>query len=155
MTLLIPRTACVAIQQEVKCWGRHPAETGAFLLGKDRTVDVIAWAGERDIARRRDQFAVGGLALAVMFEWADSQHLTVLALLHSHRREAFLSPVDLQYGFDVPGFVSAIVPFYADPPEDPSDWRWWRYQARWQELAPPAVVESPFSEITFDSDGVR
>jgi proteasome lid subunit RPN8/RPN11 len=154
MTLVLPRGLPQALRDDAKKWGSTDVETGAFLLGHCASVDLIAWPGVRDTVRARDQFAVGGFALAQLFDWAEDKQLRVLALVHSHRGRAFLSPVDLKHGFSVPGFVSAIIPHYHDPSVELSDWGWWRFDKKWQPLDPPALDERAFAAVTFDSRGV-
>lgn len=154
MTLVLPRALPQALRDDAEEWGTRRVETGAFLLGRDSTVDTIAWPGERDIVRARDQFAVGGLALAQLFEWAESRELSVLALVHSHRGRAFLSPVDLKHGFSVPGFVSAIIPHYCDPSADVTAWGWWRFDGEWRALETPTLHEHLFAAMSFDSAGI-
>lgn len=154
MTLVLPRALPKALRDDTKTWGRKDVETGAFLLGHDTSVDTIAWPGVHDIVREHDQFAVGGLALAQLFDWAEDKQLRVLALVHSHRGRAFLSVTDLKHGFSVPGFISAIIPRYHNPSADLRDWGWWQFDKNWHPLEPPALDERAFAAVTFDSVGV-
>jgi hypothetical protein len=131
-----------------------------FLLAssshREIVVDVVAWPGEVGVIRRRDAFAVSGVALGRLFDWATDHELAVVALVHSHGGRAFLSAVDLDHGFSIPGFISAIVPFYNDPSSNINDWGWWRFdQQEWRDLPVPSEGDTSFTEITFDERGVR
>jgi hypothetical protein len=138
--------------------GRSVGETGGFLLAPEgsEAVSVSALAGHRGITRRRDLFMVSGAALAMLFEWADDLDLTIVAQWHSHRRGAFLSRTDLEYGLNVPGFHSAVVPFYKDPSVNFLDWGWWTYEGgRWIASNPARkVADDDFLQVTFDEEGV-
>ena len=82
--------------------------------------------------------------------------MTVAAQFHSHRGVAGLSEVDLLHGFSVPGFVTCVVPFYANPSEEPAAWGWWRYDEQaWREISPPVMTSQPVTYIGFDAKGVR
>jgi len=152
----LPALAVDAALEEIVRWGRKGVETGAVFLGSGTDVDVLAVPRAEGIVRRRDQFGVSGTALAQLFEWADEEGRTVLALVHSHRGRAWLSPVDLKHGFSVPGFVTAVVPRYRDPPAAVAEWGWWRYEEEgWRTSAPPTIVDRACLRITFDGGGVR
>lgn len=145
-----------AIQEHVRAWGEIDRETGAFLLKTyDSEVDMIGWPLVAGVVRNRGQFAVSGIALAQLFEWCSDQELQIAALLHSHKYEAFLSPVDLEYGFAAEGFLSTIVPDYATPSANPAEWGWWSFHDdTWNEVAPLEVVDRTFKGISFDEGGV-
>jgi hypothetical protein len=138
--------------------GKAGQETGGFVLGDVSSSDgtVLALTASNGIDRRRGLFRVSGLALAGLFEWADGQHLTLLAQWHSHPFEAFLSDTDLECGLNVPGFQAAVVPFYEQPPSHPNGWGWWVYDgSRWTEAPAPKRIGGDFRVITFDEGGVR
>jgi hypothetical protein len=147
-----------AIAQTVREAGETVGEIGGFLLGSEdsRAVSVLALTGHHGITRRRDLFTVSGAALTTLFEWADERSLTILAQWHSHRRGAFLSRTDLKYGLNIPGFHSAVVPFYEDPSPDFLDWGWWTYESgRWIVSNPARrVANDKFVQVTFDEEGV-
>jgi len=147
-----------AVAETVREVGESLGETGGFLLGSEGSdaVSVLALAGDRGISRRRDLFMVSGAALATLFEWADERSLTIFAQWHSHRRGAFLSLTDLEYGLNVPGFHSAVVPFYRKPSHDFLDWGWWTYEAgKWTATRPARYsTEDEFLQVTFDEEGV-
>jgi proteasome lid subunit RPN8/RPN11 len=148
-----------AIHAEITAYGRHGRETGLFLLApRDATcISHLAFAGTRGITRRRGLFTVSASALARLFRYAREQKLMVAAQLHSHEHEAFLSDCDLQHGFAVERFISAVIPDFKTPPRDPRRWGWWQFSAGcWQ--ARPAYGLFPGGEGTlldFDEDGVR
>jgi len=66
-----------------------------------------------------------------------------------------MSPTDIDHGLSVEGFVTTIVPSFASPPADPSQWGWWRYDDAWTPIASPRLAAALVSVITFDEDGVR
>jgi hypothetical protein len=148
----------VAIAGAVREAGECVGETGGFLLGSEdsRAASVLAVAGDRGITRRRDLFIVTGAALSTLFEWADDLDRTIVAQWHSHRRGAFLSPTDLKYGLNVPGFHSAVVPYYKDPSPDFLDWGWWTYEGgKWIASRPARRGPAEgFLQVTFDEEGV-
>jgi hypothetical protein len=155
--LVVPRGAAARIAAETRLAGRERAETGGFLLAPhDGPVAVLALAGVRGVRRERDLFQVGSLALAALFEWTEDHDLTVVAQWHSHRRDAFLSLTDLQHGFNVPGFYTAVVPNYAAPSADPADWGWWVFDGgAWTPVPPAAHHELDHAVVTFEEGGVH
>jgi hypothetical protein len=137
---------------------RDLVETGGFILRGYNAAEasVLALTGEKGIERRIGLFVVSGLALAALFEWADEHDLTLAAQWHSHRFEAFLSETDLKYGFGVPGFKTAVVPWYEQASPNSADWGWWQYDGKaWVAQAAPATGAGRFTVVTFDEDGVR
>jgi hypothetical protein len=157
--LAIPRAAVGAILEDVLAFGSKRVETGGFLLtpiGGGGTVTVLALAGEDGIRRRRGLFGVSGIALDRLFAFAEEEGLRVPAQFHSHGGRAFLSPTDLAHGLSVRGFVSCIVPFWNDPPADPRDWGWWRYDGEaWKPESSPEVAEdASMCVLHFDERGV-
>lgn len=147
-----------AVQGHVESWGKVGRETGAFLLRRREsdTVDMIAWPLVVGIVRSRGQFAVSGIALVRLFEWCGDEDIQIAALLHSHKFDAFLSPVDLKHGFAAEGFLSTIVPDYATPPREPRQWKWWSFTGgRWIDAQAPDVAEAvSFSGVSFDESKV-
>lgn len=147
-----------AIQEHVASWGKLNRETGAFLLRQRAgdMVDMVAWPLVAGITRSRGQFAVSGRALARLFDWCGDEDIQIAALLHSHKYEAFLSPVDLKHGFAAEGFLSTIVPDYTTPSGDPDEWGWWSFRGgEWVDApAPPLVADATFSGVSFDESGV-
>lgn len=158
MTRAISGLLTRAVQQNVLGWGEVDRETGAFLLTRrdGDTVDMIAWPLLIGVVRERGQFAVSGSALSKLFEWCGERQLQITALLHSHKHEAFLSPVDLKYGFAVEGFLSTIVPDYANPSANPAGWGWWRFNHdAWIETTPLSIAaDRGFQGVCFDERGM-
>ncbi len=156
--LCLPVNVPGAVARYVGHYGTADVETGAFLLApadKADEVDVVAFAGMEGITRRRDVFGVSGRAIERLFGWAEDHAMRVRALVHSHERRAFLSDTDLGHGFAVRGFTTAIVPWYASPPTDPTRWGWWRYEAgNWQAIEPATVAHREAEYATFDEGGV-
>jgi hypothetical protein len=160
MTRRIPIPLIDAVHADVRHHGRLGVETGMFLLTSPTAgaVTTLALAGARGITRARGQFAVTGTALARLFGHARSQQLQVVAQLHSHRGRAFLSPVDLQYGFAVEGFTTCVIPNYRHPSRDPAAWGWWQHTAgQWRATPPYAISDSGAIArvVTFDEEGVN
>jgi hypothetical protein len=156
MNLSIADSVTTALQHHVREWGQLDRETGAFLLNHSdsQIVDMIAWPQTAGVVRSRGQFRVSGLALARLFDWCGEHDVQIAALLHSHKKKAFLSPTDLKYGFAAEGFLSAIVPDYATPSANPARWGWWRFQdGEWVDEHSPIVRTAPFNGVSFDEDG--
>ena len=149
-----------AITEDVRAYGTQRVETGGFLLApKDDPglITTLALAGSAGITRQRGLFGVSGIALDRLFTWADERGSRIPAQFHSHRGRAFLSPTDLAHGLSVRGFVTCIVPFWDDPPNDPTHWGWWRFDGRnWRdEVAPELDAGRGLDVVTFDEDGLR
>jgi hypothetical protein len=148
-----------ALTAEIGRWGRRGAETGGFLLAPESDPDrlsIVALADQAGIARRRGLFVVSGPAIEQLFSWAGDAELRIRAQVHSHARGAFLSPTDLRHGFDVTGFISAVVPNFAAPSPHPGDWGWWQRAAtRWEACAAPEVITGQGAAVRFDQDSVR
>jgi len=159
--LKLPTDAASAIVTDVRDHGSSRVETGGFVLSslaEPEEVSVVAVAGRAGIARRRGLFGISGGALDQLFAWADAHALRIPAQFHSHAGRAFLSPTDLAHGLSVRGFVTCIVPFFADPPLDPGAWGWWRFDgAKWVSEPAPAAIQRdvPVGVVSFDEDGVR
>lgn len=128
---------------EVTAHGDRTEETGAFLLareGQPDLVDTIAIPGYTGVDRKRDLFAIDASSMLELFETASEDKLVIRAQVHSHRRGAFLSRTDLAHGFSVDGFITCVVPWYADPSPTPTDWGWWQFtQEQWHEIEAPAT----------------
>jgi hypothetical protein len=156
MSLEIPDGLPAQIAAHVQEWGRLNCESGLLLLGRpeEGLADVAAWPGTTGIVRRRGRFAISGLALAQIFDWATDRELVVRALIHSHGGRAFLSWVDLDHGFSVPGFISAIVPHYRAPSVDVATWGWWEFNGgEWTNRETPRLVRRALREVAFDERG--
>lgn len=158
--LRLPLDAVTAIRDEVLSFGASRVETGGFLLAPvddARGITVLALAADAGITRRRGLFGVSGIALDRLFTWADAESLRVPAQFHSHGGRAFLSPTDLAHGLSVRGFVTCIVPFWNDPPRDPSEWGWWRFDGNnWRNEEPPELDGAgELRVVRFDECGVQ
>jgi len=157
--LRLTQAAVDALTADIRRWGALGAETGGFLIASKSDPDgltIVALAGQAGIARRRGLFAVSGPAIGQLFSWAADRELRIRAQVHSHARGAFLSPTDLRHGFDVAGFISAVVPHFATPSAEPRDWGWWQRTAtRWQARSAPGVIAGTASIVRFDQGGVR
>lgn len=155
--LTLPADMPAAIAAVAREAGQSTTETGGFILADAGSTHgtVLASAGERGIERHRDLFHVSGLAISTLFEWVEEAEMTVLAQWHSHRGEAYLSKTDLEHGFNVPGFHTTVVPFYANASADPADWGWWTCDGRaWIEIPAPGLAAAGFSVITFEEGRV-
>ena len=154
--LLLPDRIPARIAAEARAAGAHLVETGGFILaGAQGPASVLALTGERGITRRRDLFHVSGLALASLFEWAEDRELSVVAQWHTHGGGAFLSRTDLEYGFNVHGFTTTVVPFYSQASPDANNWGWWTFDSgEWGAVPAPESVPAPFSVITFEEGRV-
>jgi len=157
--LSIPANAVEAIVEDVRRYGLHHVETGALLLTKpgEHVILAAALAGEAGIERSEGLFIITLPAFDALFTYAEDHGLQVRAMVHSHPREAFLSPTDRRYGLRMRGFLSAVVPTYADPPVTPQAWGWWRYDDDWHPTEPAEATGADTSAqvLTFDAGGVR
>ncbi len=155
--LTLASTAIQTVLTDVQRYGDGNVETGGFLLAPadSETITAVALAGTVGIVRRRDLFQVSDLALDRLFAYADYNDLWIPAQYHSHSLVAELSRCDIEHGFAVKGFVSAIVPWYANPPADVAAWGWWRYESGWARLGPPAIALGASVTVVFDEDGMR
>jgi hypothetical protein len=156
-SLVLPSGAVRAVVSDVARFGREGVETGGFFLaatGSER-VHGVAYAGTRGIVRRRDLLRVSDLALDSLFAHTEANDLWIPAQYHSHRFQAFMSKCDLEHGLSVEGFVTTIVPFFADPPANASAWGWWRFDEWWLPLPPPPIVRGDVVSVSFDEEGVR
>lgn len=158
MPITMPASMSATIADVARIAGRRPVETGGFILGRAGTDrgDVLALTGEVGVERRRDLFIVDGLALAALFDWADDHDLSVIAQWHTHRGRAGLSKTDLEHGLNVPGFHTAVVPFYASASPEPATWGWWTFDRSWKSSAPPRTDAGlSHQTITFEHGAVH
>ncbi len=127
-----------------------------MLLGRaGQAVDIVALLGDDGIKRRPDRLVISGLALAILFDWADDHDLRVLAQVHSHGMSARMSVTDKRFGLTVENFISAIVPEASSPPDDPSRWGWWTFHSGgWMPNEPARAVAGSCQTIVFDESGV-
>lgn len=155
--LTLPEAATAAVIADVLRFGTARVETGGFLLaprGSD-AISAVALAGSGGIVRRRDLFQVSDLALDRLFAYADENGLWIPAQFHSHGHGAFMSACDVEHGLSVAGFVTTIVPHFAEPPADPASWGWWRYDGGWVPVGPPRPSFDGVVVITVDEEPVR
>ncbi|GAA0956047.1 hypothetical protein [Actinocorallia libanotica] len=145
--------------EHVRQYGQQDVETGGLLITRprDSEVVVLALAGEKGIRREEGLFVITMPALDELFSYAEGNDLQVRAMIHSHKRRAFMSVTDRTAGLNIRGFVSAIIPTYDHPPPDPNRWGWWRHEGDWHPTAPAVVDFSlPLPQIVvFDAGGVR
>jgi hypothetical protein len=155
--LTIREGAVDLLLDEVETYGALPAETGAFLMGREdapHELALIAVPGPAGVVRRRDLFEVSAEALAGLFDLATEEGLVIRAQLHSHRRGAFLSWTDLEHGFNVEGFVTCVMPRYSSPPREPALWSWWRFEGgSWVDHPAPTVIPGACERIDFAPGG--
>jgi proteasome lid subunit RPN8/RPN11 len=154
----VPAGVGLAIADEVRRYGALGVETGGFLLASEGTgaVRVVAFAGTAGIIRHRLQLQISEIALDRLFAFAEEQGCWVPAQFHSHAGEAFLSQADREYGLRVPGFISAVIPGFADPPARPDAWTWWRFDGtEWNPARSPEAGRRDMLQVVFDEDGVR
>lgn len=153
--IALPRDLAKRVAAETRAAGVRVVETGGFMLaGASGHVSVLALAGNDDIRRERGLFLIGSRAMATLFDWASARSLRVVAQWHSHRYDAFLSDTDLAHGFDVPGFMTCVVPDYEHPSAVPSDWGWWLFDGEWVETPAPTVIDGGVDVITFEAGHV-
>jgi len=156
--LEVPAAAGLAIAAEVRRYGELDVETGGFLLAPEGSGSVctVAYAGAKGITRYRLQLQISEIALDKLFAFASTQGCWVPAQFHSHAGSAFLSRIDREYGLRVPGFTSAVVPAFADPPVNPDAWIWWQFDhGDWYPVDGPRTADRDLRQVTFDEDGVR
>jgi hypothetical protein len=158
--LQFPEAAIGPILDDVRDYGAKRKETGGFLLSPlddPARIGCVAFAGALGITRRYGLFGISGAALDRLFTWADDHSLRIPAQFHSHGGRAFLSPTDLAHGLSVRGFVTCVIPFFREPPDDPARWGWWRFDGRkWLIETPPALYEDgAIPSVIFDERGVR
>jgi hypothetical protein len=155
--LILPDAGLTALGREVARFGGAGVETGAFLIGEPTEIRpaVLALAGQVGIGRSPRQFRVSAAAIAVLFDWVGNNGWRIFAQVHSHAGQAFLSESDLRHGFAVDGFVTAIVPRFADPPVDPTSWGWWRFSQQWLPIPAPDVHPGEIQVVRFDETGVE
>ena len=157
--LRLPSNVPEVLAEEVRRYGNVGVETGALLLTApgDLTVTTVALAGQQGIQRGLGLFVITLPAFDALFTYAENHELQVRAMVHSHPEEAFLSYVDRQQGLRMRGFISAVIPTYADPPPLPEHWGWWRYDKDWHPDEPARVAADipPAEILIFDAGGVR
>jgi hypothetical protein len=156
----IPISIADLVHEHVAGCGKLDVETGLFLAGArdSDTATVVAFAGTRGVERHWGRFALSGRAISQLLRFLAQHDLVTLAQVHSHRGRAGLSRTDLEHGFSVEGFTSAVIPYYERPPHDPQGWGWWRYQGgQWRDInAYTLATDSPpVISVTFDEDGVH
>ncbi len=156
--LVLPARGVDAIVEDARRYGACGVESGAFLLGPltaDGMVDTIALLGRRGITRHADHLVISARALGHLFERADREGRQVLAQLHSHRREAFMSETDERFTLTVRGFTSGVIPFAATASPEPSRWGWWRFDgSRWRVSSPAGVAVTPVQILVLDEGGL-
>lgn len=154
--------SCVAaITAAVRDHGRQCVETGAYLLAcQDGPLHmcVAAVTGTSGVQRSARLLRVSAAANAELYLWAARERFTIVAYVHSHLAGAFLSRTDCEESLNIEGFVSAVVPDFANPHEDPGGWGWWRFlNGGWVEIDAPRVgsLTTDSRIMVFDEEGVR
>ncbi len=157
--LSLSHRAVAALTDEVRRYGVEGLETGGFLMASvnSEVVGAVALAGLSGIVRRPDLFQISERALDRLFTFADDGGLWIPIQFHSHRFGAHLSRTDALHGLRVEGFISTIVPSFANPPSDVAEWGWWEFRDGSWETYPPAPIQvcKLDAAVEFDEDGVR
>jgi hypothetical protein len=156
--LHLPQAAVDAIADDVADYGKQRLETGALLLAKpgDTTVTTIAIAGTAGVTRGYGRFVLTMPVIDQLFTYAETNSLQVVAHVHSHGRDAFLSPIDRAGIIRMTGFIAAVIPTFATPPRDPAEWGWWTFRdGDWQDHPPAVMTDDAVEVVTVDADGVR
>jgi hypothetical protein len=148
-----------AVVDETRTYGDRNLETGGFLTAATNSDDITgaAVAGTRGIVRRADLFQISERALARLFSYADDKGLWMPVQFHSHRFGPGMSLTDALHGLRVEGFISTILPRFADPPKDVSQWGWWQFtDGEWFSFPAISIDRQKLGPvIVFDEDGVR
>jgi hypothetical protein len=157
--LQLSRVAVAAIADDVTTYGKQRLETGALLLANpgDTTVTTVAIAGTTGVSRGYGRFVLTMPVIDQLFTYAETNGLQVVAHVHSHGQDAFLSPIDRTGIIRMTGFIAAVIPTFATPPPDPSQWGWWTFwDGDWHDSAPAVMADyGTVQVVTVDADGVR
>lgn len=154
----VPGSGVRAILDEVRSFGHQELETGGFLMmpRDETTVSTVALSGTSGIVRRHNLFQISARALDRLFTYAAAYDLWIPIQFHSHGIGAFLSHADETYGLCVEGFISVVIPYFAQPPADMSAWGWWQYtEGQWLERMAAKDADGEISVVSFDEDGVH
>ncbi|MGO8862081.1 MAG: hypothetical protein ACLQRH_15140 [Acidimicrobiales bacterium] len=148
-----------AVAAETRTYGSLRLETGGFLMAEAGHDEIcsVAMAGDAGILRRHNLFQISERALDRLFNFAGDEGLWLPVQFHSHEFGAGMSVADAQHGFRAEGFVSTILPRFAQPPADPAVWGWWQFLGgSWRPCSTPAVIPGDArATLTFDEGGVR
>lgn len=159
--LTIEPECITAITAAVGKHGSRGVETGLYLLASAEDplhISVTAITGAIGVQRSSRYLRVSAAANAEVYSWAVRERLTIVAYAHSHREGAFLSHADRQESLNVEGFVSAVIPNFANPAAPPGVWGWWRFlDGTWCEIDAPDVLSLTMGgrAVVFDEGGVR
>lgn len=98
--------------------------------GQGRVESLVFWAGAvgRGVADVRHLFVPAGpgvskdeshlrvsdAVIAALCDLVDPPRVAVLGQVHTHRYEAFHSPTDDANSLDTPGYVSIVIPHFAE-----------------------------------------
>src|ERR1700737_1068201 len=158
-SITLPDSAGPIIVAEVARYGQRDLETGGFLLApssRQSVITTVAMAREKGIERSWGLFRISGLAIDRIFEWAESRDMRIPAQFHSHMLGGALSPTDKKHGFNIPGFVSCVVPEFLSPRSQPAAWAWWVFDnGLWVTYPPPLSGAGDVAAVWFDEDGVQ
>lgn len=148
-----------AVVNETRAYGARNLETGGFLTATTNSDDItgVAVAGTTGIERRADLFQISERALDRLFSYADEKGLWMPVQFHSHHFGAGMSLTDALHGLRVEGFISTILPRFANPPDEVSQWGWWQFtDGEWLSFPPISIDrQEPGPVVVFDEDGVR
>jgi hypothetical protein len=148
-----------SVVEETTKYGSWRLETGGFLFGDTGTYEIsgVAMAGDMGITRQPDLFEISERALDRLFTYAGDQDIWLPVQFHSHELYSDMSLADERYGLNAEGFVSTILPSFANPPTDPSNWGWCQFEAGlWRRCASASVVPGKaLTVVVFDEGGVR
>jgi hypothetical protein len=148
-----------AVVAETRVYGARNLETGGFLTAPTNSDDIsgVVVAGTTGIERRADLFQISERALDRLFSYADDKRLWMPVQFHSHRFGSGMSLTDELHGLRVEGFISTILPRFANPPGDGSQWGWWQFMdGEWRPFPPISIDRQESGPVlVFDEDGVR
>ncbi|MBV8861856.1 MAG: hypothetical protein JO082_14355 [Mycobacterium sp.] len=157
--LVLPGNAQQALCDSVAEYGHLGVETGGLLMCPPDTdnVGVVALAGHAGVTRQYGLFVLTMPVIDQAFTFAEDMGLQIRCQVHSHAGRAALSPLDQRGNLRINGFLAAVIPTFADPPQQPSSWGWWTFRGgSWRATAPASTDPNSTAKIlTIDADGIR
>lgn len=107
-------------------WAGRPAAHGRAIISHLLTPEFVS---------SRDHLTIPSAERHVLAAWLRERDLLIFSDLHTHPRQAFLSPADVAAPFSTrDGFYATVVPYFASG-DTGAGWRMYEALAgRWREV---------------------
>lgn len=144
---MLPARLLDATVEHLRAEGQFRVESIVFWAGKVNghyaTMTHLVVPRGRGVFKHPFQVRVSEEIIAAVCELLDPPELVLLGQVHTHMHGAFHSPTDDRYSLDTPGYVSVVIPEFAQ--KGVADWGKWAFH---ECNAPGSFRRVPVDEVS-------